>query len=326
MERSGYIAIAEVMAHCGGNPAEAAKYFAAAIAEAPGNAESYAGLAELRDTEPTAVDGLREGGSPSVVAGYAYIAFLEGDMDEAAMSIGSVVGARPDIPWADAPWFSDPAFLNGVSPAAFAEATLRTMDGGHDLDSDEMRNRFRPWFRAIDVLADRDQDPDASARFAMMLRACGRIDAAFALCDRAEPTTMMVEVVRAGTWRRLNEWERAAEAFRRAIDLEPDNWSLYLDLADARAQLGDFAAAVDATSQGLRHEPDEPSLKAAHAAYRTRLSGSAEDLQALVEVESVNSHYLAQLIDIAVQNPDLPQKAVQRALKMKPEHRRPTRR
>ncbi|MCE7011947.1 hypothetical protein LWC34_55425 [Kibdelosporangium philippinense] len=34
--------------------------------------------------------------------------------------------------WADAPWFSDPAFLNGVSPAAFAEATLRTMDAPVD--------------------------------------------------------------------------------------------------------------------------------------------------------------------------------------------------
>ncbi len=321
------MAIGEVMAHCGGNPAEAAKYFAAAIAEAPGSAEPYAGLAELRDAQPAVVEMLRQGGSASIVAAYAYLAFLDGDMDEAAMSIGSVVGVRPGIPWADAPWFSDRAFLHGVSPAAFAEAALRTMDGGHDLDSDDMRDRFRPWFRAVDVLAERDQDPEALARFAMMLRACGRTDAAFALCDRAEPTTMMVEVVRAGTWRRLGEWDRAAEAFRRAIDLEPDNWSLYLDLADAHVQLGDFAAAVDATSQGLRHGPDEPSLKAAHAAYRTRLSGSADDLAALVELapEIEDPSYLQHLIGVAVQNPDLPAKAVQKALNLKPGSRRPTR-
>lgn len=315
------MAIAQVLAHCGGDPAEAARYLAAAIAEAPGNAEPYASLAELREAEPAVVDWLREGGSVSVVAAYAYVAFLDGDMDEAAMSIGSVVGARPDIPWADAPWFSDPAFLDGVSPAAFAEAALRTMDGGHDLDSTETRDRLQPWFRAIDVLADRDQDPEALARYAMMSRACGRTDAAFALCDRAGQATMLVEVVRAGIWRHLGDWTRTAEAFERAVELEPDNWSLYLDLADTRARLGDFAAAVAATSTGLEHEPDEPSLRAAHAAYRARLSGSEEDLAALLMTESVNSHYLGQLIDVAVQNPDLPKKAVRRALKLKPWHR-----
>lgn len=256
----------EVLAHCAGGPGEGAKYVAAVIAGAPGDPAAYEALAELRRTMPDEVETMREGGEISVIAAYAHVLYLDGDMDEAAIWLGTAVGVRPEIAWADAPWFGDARFLEAVSPAALAEAALRTMDRGHDLDSDEMRTRLRPWFHAIDVVADRDQDPEALARMAMMLRDCGLTDAAHALLDRAGPA-MLVEVVRAGIWLRLDDKAAAAAAFERAIDIEPDNWSLYLDLAEIKADVGDYAAAVAAVDQGIEHAPDEPKLRAARAAF-----------------------------------------------------------
>ncbi|MFD7680003.1 MULTISPECIES: hypothetical protein [unclassified Streptomyces] len=46
----------------------------------------------------------------SAVLAQAYFPFLEGDMDNAVMALGSVTGVRPDVAWGAAPWFGDVAF------------------------------------------------------------------------------------------------------------------------------------------------------------------------------------------------------------------------
>ncbi|MFF2194185.1 tetratricopeptide repeat protein [Streptomyces sp. NPDC058157] len=145
---------------------------------------------------------------------------------------------------------------------------------------------------------------------AIFLRACGLTDASLALCDRAdavEPVTM-TEVVRAGTWRRLGDPGRTAAAFERALVLDPANWSLYLDLADVRAEQGDFAAAVRLVGRGLEHEPAEVTLRAAGAAYRARLTGRAEDLRELIALAPAvpAAGYRGLLIDHTCAGPDLP--------------------
>jgi hypothetical protein len=67
-----------------------------------------------------------------------------------------------------------------------AEACLRALDYGHDLDSVAMRERFAPWFRAIDVVSRRIPVPESLAAMARLARACGRYELAFAPCDRAD--------------------------------------------------------------------------------------------------------------------------------------------
>ncbi len=90
--------------------------------------------------------------------------------------------------------------------------------------------------------------------------------------------------MRAGTWRKLGSLEQAAAAFERALALDPANWSLCLDLADVRAEQGDFLAAIRLTEHGMKFRPTEPTLRAAAAAYRARLTGSPADLNELIEL------------------------------------------
>lgn len=307
---AGWVGIAQVMAHCGGNMAEAVRYLAGAIAVAPDDPEPYEAIAELwRDQRSELAEAIEETNSLQEALVQSYVSFLDGDMDIAAMTMGSVTGVRPSVAWAAAPWFGDERFLGSVSAEALAEAALRTMDHGHDLDSDGMRERFRPWFHAIDVVRVRRPVPEAMARMAMLLRACGLTEESFALCDHADDVerVMFTEVVRAGTWRRLGDREQTKAAFERALALDPANWSLYLDLADLHAEMGDFAAAVRCTEEGLDHEPSEPTLRAAAAAYRTRLTGSAADLRELVELTPhlPNGPYRGTLIDLACAGPGL---------------------
>ncbi|GAV43504.1 tetratricopeptide repeat protein [Streptomyces sp. LBUM 1476] len=307
---SAGVGLARVLAHCGGDPAAALRHLTRAIASAPSDPEPYTVLAELWRDRPTELAGLMRNDSLEAVLAQSYISFLKGDMDGAALALGSVTGARPDIAWGAAPWFSDARFLDAVSADALAEAAMRTMDYGHDLDTDSMRERFQPWFHAIDTVSTRQPLPDALAKMAILLRACGLTDASFTLCDRADTVerTMLTEVVRAGTWRKLGDPEQTAAAFERALILDPTNWSLYLDLADIRVEQGNFTAAVQLTTQGLTHEPTEPTLRAANAAYRTHLTGSPTALTELLELAPnlPNTAYRNVLLNHACAAPSLP--------------------
>lgn len=97
-------------------------------------------------------------------------------MDDAALALGGVTGARPTVAWVMAPWFGDSRFLDSLSADALAEAVMRTMDHGHDLDSEGMRERLSPWLKTIESVRAREPKPEAMAKMAIFLRACGLTD------------------------------------------------------------------------------------------------------------------------------------------------------
>lgn len=317
-EAAAGIALARVMAHCGGSPAAAVHYAAGAIAAAPEDPEPYAVLAGLWDEHRADLTELLKGASSlRTVLAQSYVYFLEEDMDGAVMTISAVTGARPTLSWASAPWFGDARFLGKVTASALAKAVMRTMDHGHALDTPGTREALRPWLAAIDAVCAREPVPEAMAKMAIFLRACGLTDASLDLCDRADAVEriMLTEVVRAGTWRKLEDPAKAAAAFERALALDPANWSLYLDLADLRAEQGDYASAVQLIGRGLQHEPDEVTLRAAGAAYRARATGSPDDLRELIGLapQLPNGPYRNLLIEHACAGPALPSELIAEA-------------
>lgn len=312
------VGLARVMAHCGGSPAAAVHYVAGAISASPENPEPYAVLAELwEEQRADLAEVLRGANSLRAVLAQSYVSFLENDMDSAVIGIGAVTGAQPTIAWAAAPWFGDARFREAVTANALAEAAMRTTDYGHPLDTPGMLDGLRPWLDLIDVICAREPVPEAMAKMAIFLRACGLTDASFDLCDRADAIQriMLTEVVRAGTWRKLGDTEQTAAAFQRALTLDPTNWSLYLDLADLCVEQGDFTTAVQLIDQGLAHEPTEVTLRAAGAAYRARLMGSPDDLRELIELAPhlPNDSYRGLLIDHACAGPALPAELITEA-------------
>jgi hypothetical protein len=303
VSKTGALALAQVMAHCGGSPAAATSFIARAVAADPRDPEPYSALENLRRELPAEVAAVvAEANTIGPMLARAYLSFVDGDVDEAVMALGAVTGYQPDVSWACAPWFGDERFLAAVTPAALAEATMRINDYDRDLDTDAIRECLGPWFRAIEAVCDRDADPDAMARMAILLRVCGRTDASFALCDRADAVRRVpfTEVVRAGTWRHVGSLAETAAAFRRALALDPTNWSLHLDLADLAAEEGDFAEAAALATRGEELEPGDVTMRAAAAAYRARSTGSVADLNTLTNLApQVPEPYRRTLIDRA---------------------------
>lgn len=299
------------MAHCGGSPTEAVAYLAGAIADDPADPEPYAVLAELHRKSRTEVAAAV--GEPRSLRQFvtgAYVSFLDGDMDQAARRLGAVIGYRPEVAWSNAPWLSDERFLGAVTITGLADASVIITDYGTDLNSDLARECLTQWLRVIDMACEREPVAEQMARIAILLRFCGRTDESLALCDRADSVqqTMLAAVVRAGTWGFLGDRHQQAAALRQALHLDPTNWSLYLDLADLAAGERDFDTAAELVGQGLSHESEEVTLRAAGAAYRLLAGGSIADLDLLLELAPALSHvgYRNGLIEQALTAANLP--------------------
>lgn len=264
--------LAKVLAHCGGDPEQAAHHLSRAIAAAPHDPAVYTAVSELLpELGEMPADDAR------VAPVVAYRHFLDGRMDDAVLVLGALGGVSPRFAWADAPWFSDGRFLSVVSAEALCEAGHRLFDHG----AGPSEEAALPWLRAAHAVADRPgANSEDMARMAILLRVFGRTDKSLELCDRADAVgrTVLAEVVRAGTWHTLGNLDQATAAFRRALALEPDNWSLHLDLADLYATRGDHAAALASAEEGLRHAPTETKLLAARAAHQARLTNTSEAL------------------------------------------------
>ncbi|GIE31765.1 hypothetical protein Ait01nite_048100 [Actinoplanes italicus] len=301
MSIKGDLAMARVMSHCGGSPAAGLRFAAGAVVRDPGSLEPYQLLAEIREQYPdTGADRVGLAG----LLTDAYLARLAGDMDAAATALAWVTGYRPDVPWADAPWFDDD-LVAGLSPTGMGDAAIAVADAGQPLDGEKLT----PWFRAIEAVCAREPVPEQMARMAIMLRFAGRIDESFALCDRADAIEplMITSVVRGATHRHLGDGTATRRCYERALELDPGNWSLYLDLADLAAAEDDFTGAAQLTARGLEHEPDEPALRAAAAAYRARATGSGEAFDLFLTLAAAVEHtgYRKVLVGHALATPNL---------------------
>jgi hypothetical protein len=275
------------MAHCGGSPAEALTYAARAIADEPADPQPYEVIAEVRRQWPAeAAECVAAPAGVGQFVAASYLSYLDSDMDEAVRRLGAVTGCRPDIAWAAAPWFSDGRFLARVTAAGLADATLNITDYGSNLQSDLARENLVPWLRAVDLVCGREPVAEHMARMAILLRFCGYTSESLALCDRADAVekVMLTEVVRAGTWSFLGNRRQQAVALRRALALDPANWSLYLDLADLAAADRDYSTASNLVRKGLEYEHEDVTLRAAGAAYHLLAAGSIDDLDLLLDL------------------------------------------
>jgi hypothetical protein len=128
MSRSGSLALARVMAHCGGSTGEAVAHAASAIGDDPTDPEAYELLADLRRTAAGEVAAaVAAPGDLWQFVATSYLRFRDGEMDQAAGFLGSVIGYRPHVAWASAPWFSDERFVGALTAAGLADAPNSTL-------------------------------------------------------------------------------------------------------------------------------------------------------------------------------------------------------
>lgn len=232
------------------------------------------------------------------VAVRAHILHRLGRHLEAIDLLLQVIGVRPDVPYTEwlETWLNKEEVRETLSPDAFAVAVQRCLD---QLDATELGGQCVP--TVVPTLIDlvdqvRRSYPDHGPLALVHSRAArwiGDLDTALEVAREHYERVpgYLSAVTLAGAHRVRGDLDRALELFGEALDHNPDDLAVRLDMGDVQLERGDLGQAREAYEAVLDHEPDHlwalPS--ALYVQYReTGETAARDDLELLALSEEDN--------------------------------------
>lgn len=330
VEAEGELAVARLNLD-GGDPEHAAVHVAQALHHDPTYDACYAMIDELAGHAA----GLEELaswftiGEPMYLGGAVALAVLRAKAGQYAMALetlGQITAMRPDLSWCAAPWFG-PHLAERVTGRETAIAVSHFASGLPDPAPAELAELQAPWLElARAVAAQPETTGQALAILSTLARRIGGVGEAIAWCTRAElmdrrTTTEAAANANANAanaeprvgalmlgfaYRSAGRPTEAIEAWQRALELDPYNIDLYIDMAETCMQQDDHAQAVTWAERAMQYDPTHVKPRAVRlAALYTQsdyTDGSA--LAALQQLAQENPEhpYPRHLLNLARQN------------------------
>jgi tetratricopeptide (TPR) repeat protein len=287
LEAEGELSMAR-LALDGGDLRHAADHVATAVTFAPTLPEIHELLAHLARHPEGGADlfPMEEPVYLGTVVCRAHVLASLGDRTEAVRLLVSAQCHVPDRPWADVPWMYEPDLGAALAPEAVCDAVGRLLGVSGDPVPEEGRAAFAPYLSLVrSATAAHADHPTLLWSASILVRRCGDAEAAVELARRSgeiEPSTFAA--IALGTaYRHQGRWEEAERAWRRALDLEPDNLALYTDLAEMMAEAGRPEEGIAWVETALDKEPDHPSAFPTACVLRFERDGDLAHLVALAD-------------------------------------------
>lgn len=284
----------------------AAFHAASALSGDPSRVEWRRLLDEIIDAadDPLRLAPLEDENSFVTVALRAYILARLSKFGEAIDLILQVSSVRPDIPywrWANE-WLSHEGAAAAVDPDDVVSALASLFDDfpGLYLDDEDERALLAPALPVVSqILAAHGADARLVMFAAMLSRKLGRFEEARALADRAfalDPRWETATEV-AAALRLLGETDRALDAYRRAVALDPADHSARLDAADMLCEVDRLAEGIALYHEILESDPEHTWAKPSYFYFQYKLTGDrswSEKLSALAgaDPENERAHFL----------------------------------
>lgn len=287
-----------------------ATHLANAVGCDPGHAPSYAMLGELiaavggieKAIELFTSDGPQYAGPVAVLAALHARA---GDLPQAVGVLANLVAQLPADRWAAAPWFGK-GLVETVPANDIAQAVMRIAGSIGDPAPPELLEPLMPWLdltRAVVGLP--DVPPTLLVVLSALARRLGAADEAIAWCDDArrrevaagEPTPHTA-IMLGYAYRSAGRQDDAIDAWRLALEIDPSNVDVYVDLAETCIRLDRHDDALAWANQAalLGGDTVKPKAVGLAAAYlRTAAGSSIGDVAPLIE-----------LVDLVRANPEHP--------------------
>jgi tetratricopeptide (TPR) repeat protein len=319
VEAEGELAVARLNLD-GGDPEHAAVHVAQALHHDPTYQQCYAMIDELAGHAA----GLEELaswftiGEPMYLGGAVALAVLRAKAGQYAMAIeilGQITAIRPDQPWCAAPWFG-PQVAERVSGREAAVAISHFASGLPDPAPAELAQTQAPWLEfARAVAAQPETTAQALAILSTLARRIGGVGEAIAWCTRAELLDRQgaaegenrVGALMLGfAYRSAGRPNEAIDAWERALELDPHNIDLYIDVAETCMQQHDHAQAVTWAERAMRYDPAHVKPRAVRLAALYTQSNYTDGpaLAALQQLAQENPEhpYPRHLLHLARQN------------------------
>ena len=265
-EAEGELALARLALDDGELP-HAAAHVASAIARDPTLRAAYAALDELAAAAADAMALVPVDGTPhaGAVAAHSYLMARGGQLDGAFYLLCRVAEVEPDKPWA-AGWLAAPgADSRGLgaqlNPEHAGTSVLRLALGLPAPVPAGLVEVLTPFLEAARGVADRGAESvRALPSLSGLARRMGALDEAIDWCERAEEAeqSAIAAIMLGSALRNAGRRQEAYEAWLRALEREPGNVDLRVDIAELLADGGELATGIGVLDEGLALAPDHP--------------------------------------------------------------------
>lgn len=278
-----------------GEMRHAADHLAVAIAHAPTLPETHELLSRLAARAGGALElfPLEQNAFVGSVVARAHLLAAAGRPEDGLPLLFAASGHTPGVNWAGVPWVTEPSLGVKVEPGLLARNVMQLCTAIGDPDAEAARSVLRPYLTVVQhAIAAHPEHALLLGAGSALARRVGEPDTAVDWAQRgarARPSKL-AEIWLGYAYRSAGRIGEALAALRRAVTHDPEDLSVYADIA---ATLADAGRMEDALAWVERALAKDPSFDCAvHTAHRLRFRADGK------------LGHLIDLADFAAENPD----------------------
>jgi tetratricopeptide (TPR) repeat protein len=256
-----------------GEMRHAADHLAGAIAHAPTLPEAHELLSRLAARADGGLElfPLEQHAFVGTVVARAHLLAAAGRPEDGLPLLAAASGHTPGVDWAGVPWVSDPALGVRMEPGMLARIVMQLCTAVGDPAPEADRLVLVPYLTVVrHAIAANPGHPLLLGAGSALARRVGEAALAVewaARGARAKPSKL-AEIWLGYAYRSAGRTEDAIAALRRAVGHDPDDLSVYADIAGTLADSGHLDRALEWIEQALAKDPSFDC--AVHTAHRLR--------------------------------------------------------
>jgi tetratricopeptide (TPR) repeat protein len=269
-----------------GEMRHAADHLAGAIAHAPTLPEAHELLSRLAARADGALElfPLEQHAFVGTVVARAHLLAAAGRPEDGLPLLAAASGHTPGVDWAGVPWVSDPALGVRMDPGLLARIVMQLCTAVGDPAPEADRLALLPYLTvARHAIAAHPEHPLLLGAGSALARRVGEAELAVDWASRgvrAKPSKL-AEIWLGYAYRSAGRTADALSALRRAVAHDPDDLSVYADIAGTLADTGRLDEALQWIEKALDKDPTFDC--AVHTAHRLRFRSDG-DLAHLVRL------------------------------------------
>jgi tetratricopeptide (TPR) repeat protein len=288
VEAEGELALARLALH-DNELGHAASHAANSIALDPTLPDVYELLQELAAASGSPLDLFPDGDgaiSLGTAVARAQLLAAAGSYDDAVGLLAAAAAHEPAKPWAQVAWLQRPGLAERLDPerltGALARLALRLPDPVPEPDRAPLMPFLELARRVVELRADQ---PFVHWGLSGLARRLGAVDEAIDWCvqaERAEPSPMAAMML-GYALRSAGREAETERAWLRALERDPGNLDLHVDLGELLAQQGRLAEGLAWLERALAVDPDHGKAFPSASAMRFLRDQDVSHLVALAD-------------------------------------------
>src|SRR4051812_37699972 len=201
----------------------------------------------------------------------AHLLAAAGHPEDGLPLLAAASGHTPAADWAGVPWVGEPALGVRIDPGLLVHVLMRLCSAVGDPAPPASAHTLRPYLTVVQhAIAARPEHGMLLGAGSALARRLGETDLAIDWATRgarARPSKL-AEIWLGYAYRSAGRIPEALAALRRAVAHDPDDLSVYADIAGTLAEDGRIEDALSWVDRALERDPDYDC--AVHTAHRLR--------------------------------------------------------